>query len=447
MAFDQAGLLLSCDSAADAALFDDAVNAYLIFSRDTGKRAKILLTAEPTMPMGNVLMGYFYQLMGSRALVPRAERSLATASEHQEVVTDRERGHMHALAAWVNNDLKGAVTHWESILIDHPRDILAAKLAHFGHFYLGDSQNIRDSIARVLPAWSDQDDAYGFLLSMYAFGLEETGDYEKAERLGRQAVDMNPADTWGVHAVAHVLEMQDRWSEGIDWLDGLEASWSAANNFRYHVAWHRALYHLDQGDSDRALELYDATVWDPESNEYLDLCNDASLLARLDMAGLDTDDRWAALAQVLAEHTQVHIFNFIDAHYALALAAGGQRDAAAEMIAALEAVLSGDWSSSDTYLQVAESVGLDLSRAMLAYANGDYEHVIELMLPIRYDIQQIGGSHAQRDLFAQLLVDATLKTHQLPLARALLAERVALKPDNVTASQQYTTVVETLGSD
>ncbi|NIP86282.1 MAG: tetratricopeptide repeat protein, partial [Planctomycetales bacterium] len=125
--------------------------------------------------MANVLMGYFYMLMGVRPLVPRAQKSLQAAREDQATVTARERGHMDALDAWSRNDLRGATAHWEAVLLDHPRDVLAAKLAHFGHFYLGAPLQIRDSIARVLPAWSEADPAYGFILSMYAFGLEETG--------------------------------------------------------------------------------------------------------------------------------------------------------------------------------------------------------------------------------------------------------------------------------
>ena len=437
MATDQAGLDLSCDSDATAKLFDEAVTAYLGFSRATGPCAKSLLTSEPTMPMGNVLMGYFLMLMGVRPLVSRAERSLATAREHETVVTDRERGHMAALAAWTRNDLAGAVTHWEAILIDSPRDLLAAKMAHFGHFYLGNPQQIRDSIARVLPAWSETDPDFGFLLSMYAFGLEETGDYAAAEDFGRKAVGMNPADSWGVHAVAHVLETQDRHAEGIEWLTGLEPTWSAANNFRYHLAWHRTLYYMARGDAEKALELYDETVWDPQANEYLDLCNDVALLARLDMAGIDTGDRWQQLGEVLSKHTQVNIFNFIDAHYALGLAAAGHQSAAAKMINDLADQLSDDWDPNDSHLEVAAKVGFTLSRAMVAYAHDEHAHVVELMLPIRYDIQLIGGSHAQRDLFGQLLIDAAIKSEQLRLARALLAERVALKPNNPAARQQY----------
>lgn len=429
MHFDEAGLPLTTDNAKAPSLFDATVNAYLAFRVDTGHRIKALLTEAPEMPMANVLMGYFYLLMGSRALVPRAEKSLVHASAVEEKLSPRERSHIAALRAWCHNDFAGAVTHWETILLLHPRDILAAKLAHFGHFYLGDSRNIRDSVARVLPAWSESDGAYGFLLSMHAFGLEETGDYAAAEAKAEQAVAMNPDDIWGVHARAHVLEMQDRHADGIAWLDELEPAWSQANNFRYHVAWHRALYYVDTNEPERALELYDETIWDPESKEYLDLCNDVALLARLDLAGLDTSDRWESLGAVLEQHTQQRIFNFIDAHYALGLARTDQ-DAAGAMVAQLESDLAGNEDGDDTHRAVARQVGLALVTGMVHYGQGDYARAVEHLLPARYRVDRIGGSHAQRDLFAQLLIDAAIQSNQTALAKALVAERKALRPHN-----------------
>ena len=443
MATDQNGLELSCDSQATAALFDDTVNAYLRFSKNVGKYAKTLLTAEPDMPLGNCLMGYFFQLMGTRALTSRAERCLAAARSGES--TPRERRHADALEAWLRDDLTGAANCWESILIDHPRDLLAAKLAHFMHFYLGDSTCIRDSIARVLPVWSEADAAYGYMLAMYAFGLEESGQYDEAEDYGRQAVALNSNDIWGIHAVAHVLEMQDRSQEGIGWVNELQPHWSKGNNFRYHVAWHGALFHVDRGEAEQALKLYDETIWDAESNEYLDLCNDASLLLRLEMAGVELGQRWTELAAIVSKHTQQHILNFIDPHYVAALAAGGETAAAEAFIAKLQGELEGDWDPDDTYLQVAEHVGLALARGMLAYAERNHGAVVEHLLPVRYRIQRIGGSHAQRDLFAQVLIDSAIKSKQLPLARSLLAERVALRPNNIVALRRYAELLETTG--
>src|SRR3546814_11029596 len=73
---------------------------------------------------------------------------------------------------------------------------------------------------------------------MHAFGLEETGDYARAEAAGRRALDIQPLDCWAHHAVAHVMEMQGRAEDGIGWMLAREPHWSGADNlFRVPNWW------------------------------------------------------------------------------------------------------------------------------------------------------------------------------------------------------------------
>jgi hypothetical protein len=115
-----------------------------------------------------------------------------------------------ALWAWSGGDLLTAGAHWEAILLDYPTDILALRLQHFATFWTGNSVALRDGMARALPAWDERTPGYSYVLGMYAFGLEEAGEYAMAEARGKHAVELNPDDLWAIHAVAHVLEMQGR---------------------------------------------------------------------------------------------------------------------------------------------------------------------------------------------------------------------------------------------
>ena len=441
---DQHGLALSTTDSEAVAAFDDTVNAYLRFGRDTGPKLKAALKADPDMVMANCLLGYFMMLMGAPALLPRAAKALANADACYSSATPRERMHIEALRVWIAGDLLACLELWEAILIEHPRDLLAIKLAHFIHFYLGDSENLRDSIARVLPAWHETSPNYGFLLAMRAFGLEETGNYSAAENYGRKAVDLNPDDTWGVHAVAHVLEMQDRHQEGLEWLDQLESNWRACNNFRYHVAWHRALFLVDLACYDEVLARYDQEIWDPDSDEYLDLCNDASLLVRLEIAGVDVGDRWQSLFEKVKHRTDEHLLAFIDVHFAMILAAAGGSNAAERLLSAIRDYHPGPQNTTGDILA---HQGLPLCEALVAYRTGDYEQAVDLLYPIRYQIRRIGGSHAQRDIFAQVLLDAAIKAGRFSLARALLAERTALKPNNPWSLRRYSEVLQQLNDE
>jgi tetratricopeptide (TPR) repeat protein len=438
---DVRGLELTAASQQAAEAFDATVGSYLRFGRDTGEFLKALGQSDPDMPMALCLRGYFFNLMGAGALRPRAVKAAEQARAQADRATARERLHITALEAWNRKDLAGAAKAWEAVLFDHPRDILAMKLAHFAHFYQGDLRNHRDSVARCLYAWDASVPGYGNVLGMRAFGLEELGEYQAAESFGRMAAQHAPDDPWAVHAVAHVFEMQDRSAEGIAWITGLEGEWDRANNFRYHLWWHRMLMHLGRGEYELVLKLYDEKLWDPRSDEYLDLCNDAAILLRLELHGIDVGDRWKPLAEKVKGRTNEQILSFIDAHWAIALAAGAP-DIVAKLVDAMRGYTG---EPGDTVAPVMARVGVPLAEAMVAWRKGEYDRVVDLLLPVRYDIQFVGGSHAQRDLFHMVLIDAALKAGRLPLARILLSERTGDKPNSRWTWQRYAEALERLG--
>jgi hypothetical protein len=87
-------------------------------------------------------------------------------------------------------------------------------------------------------------------------------------------------------------------------------------------------------------------------------------------------------------------------------------------------------AANETQCAVMRIVGLALGEATQAHRQGRFDRAVELLLPVRHEIRRIGGSHAQRDVFAQLLLDAALKAEQFDTARLLVAERLATRPRN-----------------
>lgn len=423
----QTGVEYTAASEAAVQAFDATVEAYCSFGRDIGSRLKATFEADPGMPMAHVLKGYFFQYMAVPWAVTKTPEVLAKARGLMDRASAREQMHVLALDAWSKGDLRAAVRICQFILLDHPRDFLALKLANFFHFYLGDSKNVRDSVARVLHAWSPSVPFFGYVMSLYAFGLEETGRFADAERIARQSVESNPRDAWGVHTLAHVADATDRYREGIEFLQKTEGEWNAGNNFRYHLWWHRALLHLGLDERDAVLALYDERLWDPESDEYLDLTNDISTLQRLEMLGLDVEDRWTPLADKVEKLCELRYLAFIDAHYVLALAAAGRMQTTQLM---LEWLRNHARSGQDTVAEITDRVNLTLCEGLVAYRSENFERAVDLILPVRDEIRLIGGSHAQRDLFDQILIDAALKAQRYSLARALASERAAARPGN-----------------
>jgi hypothetical protein len=200
--------------------------------------------------------------------------------------------------------------------------------------------------------------------------------------------------------------------------------------------------HLSLDDTRAVLDLYDRQLWDPASDEYLDLCNDVALLVRLELAGLDVGDRWKPLAEKIRARTDEHILAFIDFHYLLALAAAGL---GSEAMALLESLRAYAKSAQGTNADVSARIGVALCEGLLAHRQGAHGRAVDLLWPLRYGLYQIGGSHAQRDLVAMILIDAAIKAERLSLARALLAERAALKPRDPWTWRAYGGVLERLG--
>jgi tetratricopeptide (TPR) repeat protein len=425
---DIRGLPQTAASAEAMAAFDATVEAYMAFEKQTGERLKETLALDPQMPLALCLKGCFLLLFCKRALVAPAQRALAAAraAAAERGATARETRHMDALQLWLDGDLRAAAALWDAILIDHPHDLVALRLAQYLHFYLGDAPGLRASIARPLYAWDDSLPGYGYVLGIEAFALEECGDYAAAERTGRAAIERNPADIWAAHAVAHVMEMQDRPAEGIAWLDGLEPNWGACHNFTYHVHWHRCLFRLEQGDSASALRDYDEKVRADRSNDFLDVTNAIALLWRLEQRSVDVGARWEELSEICRDLCEDHRMVFGDAHFVMGLAARSDPEAVAAALASLE----GFSRTAGDEPEVARAVGLPLALAAVAHRRGNYAEAVETLLPQRGQLHRIGGSRAQRDLFEQLLIDAALKAGDGKLTMALLSERRLLRPDN-----------------
>jgi len=441
---DCRGLETTAASDAAVAAYDRTIRAYLCFARDTGDQLKAVYKADPDMPMAHCLKGYFFQLFSNPALHPKAEQALEQARKAAEArgANPRERMHIAALAAWRRGDLRKATDLWEAILLEHPLDILALKLGHFTHFYFGDAAELRDSVARVLPCWSEATPDYGYVLAMRAFGLEESGDYAAAEKAGRRAVEINPEDAWGVHAVAHVLEMQGRAREGIAWVEGLTPHWQKSNNFRFHVGWHHALFHFEREDYDRVLALYDGTFRAERTDDILDLSNAIAMLWRLEDEGVGVGQRWDELADIAETRSRDHVLAFADAHFVMALAGGGRLDKAAAMVKSMAAA---DPACRVSEAPILAGVGTAIGDAIVAFRRGDYAAAAERLYPQRGEIRLIGGSHAQRDVFARLLILAALKSGKAKLARALLAERAARNPDSAWTWKKSAEALAALG--
>ncbi|AFL73416.1 tetratricopeptide repeat protein [Thiocystis violascens] len=424
---DALGLPMSGADATAADLYRQGLHEFQCYRGDPVATTEQTVRRSQEFVMAHVLHAYLH-LLGTEPdgfAVARADLEIAKTLPS----TTRERAHLTAVQHLSDSEWQAASRILEDIAIDHPRDILALQVGHLVDFYTGSTRLLRDRIARALPAWSAEMPGYHVIAGMHAFGLEENGLYARAEAAGRRAVELERQDAWAWHAVAHVMEMQGRPTEGIDWLRSDSDAWSVDNFFAVHLWWHLALYHLELSEMDEVLRLFDGPIYGPRSRVVLDMIDASALLWRLTLRGIPLGARWQAVADGWEPVADAGNYAFNDAHAMMAFTGAQRREAAKRVFAAQERAVQ---DAGDNRLFVGE-VGSPVTRAIHAFGEGDYAETVRLLRPVRDRANRFGGSHAQRDLIDLTLIEAALRDGQLALARALIAERIDLKPDSASA--------------
>jgi tetratricopeptide (TPR) repeat protein len=420
---DFAGCATTLPPGPALAAWDATQRAFLAHAASTPAHLAETLRLAPDFALGFAAKGLFSLLLGRAELVPTARDCLRAARQAaaRAAPTDREAAHVAALDDWLGGRPSVAADRLDAMLERHPHDALAMKLVQAIAFVMGRPGLMRRSVEALLPLWSDHP-GRGYLLGCHAFTLEESGDYAAAIRAGEAALALAPDDAWGLHAVAHVHDMRGSARTGLDWLKGREAAWARCNNFRFHVWWHIALMHLDLGEIDAALALYDAEIRAERTDDYRDIANAASLLVRLEIEGVDVGMRWQELADLAEKRTADACVTFADLHYVLALIGGGRTNALETLLARMTDRADRPESEMD---HVTRHPGLPAAEGLAAFGEGRHARAFARLGAARAAMPRIGGSHAQRDVFERLTIEAGLRAGRLDAVRGLLDDRSA----------------------
>jgi tetratricopeptide (TPR) repeat protein len=305
----------------------------------------------------------------------------------------RQERHATAIRIAVDGDYAAACRVYDAILLEHPADELALGVGHVFDYLLGNPAGLRARATRALAAWRPDSPTYPAALSLYAFALQECGDYSEAEEVARRAIEREPYDLRAHHAVAHVMEMQGRFEDGVRWMGGRSPYWTGAGAASVHLWWHLALYHIELGQPDNALAVLDHRMRGDGSSELIDA---SALLWRLHLHGVDCASRFAPLAASWAPHAADAHCAFNDLHAMMAFAGAGRWDCAERLLAAQLRRI--ERSAGVTNEDMTRLVGLPACRALAAFGRGDYAGAESLLRGLPPVAHRIGGSHAQRDI-------------------------------------------------
>ena len=384
------------------------------------------LETDPDCVFASMVKGLLLVTARSQNFAPVILECIDHGESRKEELGEQERIYLKALKAMSEFQIFEALEAYESLLRFYPRDLMATRFLQAELFWMGESRWMHRVMKHLEPDWKPEMFQSSYFYADYSFAHEETGSYEIAEKFGRMAVEMDPSNVWAAHAVAHVMEMQNRSNEGVAWLSSLSKNWNEKNQIVHHAWWHRCLFHLERGESQEVMELLSLEVRNPDSfrvkqfpDAYVDLQNTASLLMRMELAGIEVGENWSEFVPLAESRMEDYTNPFTSIHALIIFAKSGLHDKAKSLILNMLAFTDLDHGPlGSTYRQVV----IPLAEAFMAYVEERPKQVLEKLLPVRFILYRMGGSHAQRDLFWQLICRSALQLEERSLLKQLNSE-------------------------
>jgi hypothetical protein len=420
---DAQGQTVSGGNAEALAHYDQAVRAYNLGYGDAPGLFDAAREASPDLAMAHLAKAWMFALANDPSVLVHARALVGAAGGLN--LNERERGHLAALEQVLARARGAAVATLDALLMRYPFDLVAHQAATLLDGYMGRFRWVRDRSARALPFWAKDRPGYGTMLAFHGFGLEEAGDYARAEDESREAAELEPHSFWPHHTVAHVMEMTGRPEDGLGWMAAREAFWSAPENVtQVHIWWHKSLYHIELGQYAAALAIYDGPLLGTLRPLALNLCNASALLWRLEMLGCDVSARWRDLLPLWEGHADGRTLMFNDLHAVMAELGAGEAALAERRLQWMRQTAASDAELADCY----GDVGIPLVGGFIAFHRGAYAQAVDHLLPVRFDLWRIGGSKAQRDVVDWTLAEAAVRAGSRDVALSLANERLGLRP-------------------
>jgi tetratricopeptide (TPR) repeat protein len=387
---------------------DRALALMLAHRGNPGVEIDSILADHPRSVFGHCLRAALIVRNDDHAARPILAASIAAIAAAGRAADDPARRHAAAASAWLEGHPALALERYAAIAVARPRDSLAIAVAHALDFRLGNRRMLRDRLAGVVEAWDASMSHYPAILAMYAFGLEENGAFRKAERLAHQALAIDPGHPPAIHVLAHVMEMEGRAREGLVFLAEREAAWLEGTDLSVHLAWHRALFHLQINEPDSALIVYDRQIASATGPDMASLADASALLWRLKLLDLALGDRWKTLAERWEIAPLLGARPFYIVHAIMAFAASGRAPAVARLLETVPHIDIGEGICDPA----GDALVHPVANALVAFAAGDYHTSAAWLERVRDIASRCGGSLAQCDVVQLTFAEAALRAER-----------------------------------
>lgn len=367
----------------------------------------------------------------ARPYIGKAEAAAPLATPREQLITGIVR-------SWVDGDINRVLKLSRQAAKEFPRDLAMVKHAQYHYFNLGNCAGMLWLAEQVF----DQNQDIPYMHGLAAFGYEQCHLIDEAEAAARKAISMKRKEPWAHHALAHVLLTRGRTQEGLDFLTDVSETWADLNSFMStHNWWHLALFLINQGRYEEVLKIYDQRIWGIFKEYSQDQIGAVSMLMRLELVGVDVGDRWSDVGTYLKVRVNDFVQPFLSMQYLYGLARAGLPEAD-RLLENLRAFAP---QAPELTREAWGIVCLNACEGLLAHARGDYERAFLAMSLAVPRLLEIGGSHAQRGLFEQVLLDSMIKTARYAPAQQMLEQLRGYDPKAVPVNLALSHVYGNLG--
>lgn len=371
---------------------------------------ELAIGEDPDFLQAHLGLARQWQMQGEPGQVKKVLEQMPGLSDHRPAF---EKSQASTLLLLLSGKIPAAIKSIHEHLREYPRDAVVAQtcMGVFGLIgFSGQPGREAEQLAFTTSLASHYGDD-GWFLGQHAFAQLEVGQLAKAEKSIEHAIASHPKSAHNAHIRSHLYYENGEGSAGLQYLEDWRRGFSRGALMHCHIAWHVALWALEQGDEDKMWDIFDADIL-PANNDCgpsLNVLTDAvALLFRAQLAGVDIpDSRWLAVSEFALGHFPKPGMAFADVHAAAAHAFAGNMDAIATLI-------------SDARGPAGDLVKL-CAHAFDAIAKEQWRDAANYLAGILVDHARIGGSRAQRDLFQFALALVLLRQGRGDEARLFLS--------------------------
>lgn len=313
----------------------------------------------------------------------------------------------------------------------YPRDAvpLSFALGVYGLLGFGGFNDFHAQQAELLEsvahAWGDD----WWFLAAFGWALVEIGHGRRGIPMLDRAMDLNPDNANAVHGRIHGYYEEGAPAEGEALIDAWLPNYDRSAVLHGHLSWHRALFALQRGDTERAIDIYRTGIC-PAASRALPMfttIDAASFITRAAIAGHPPGKREShELAAFARKHFPEPGAPFVNAHLAMAYAAAEDGDALSVLERGVATLLrDGAQSSGPVVMLICE--------AICAYGQGQHDTALERLVEAMPELERLGGSHAQRDVFIDLAIAAAIHAGAMNEARRIARERWTRRASHLDA--------------